>query len=49
MYHWDLPSHLQSEYGGWPNETLIEHFENYARLLYERFGDRVKHWMTFSK
>ncbi|OXA61537.1 Lactase-phlorizin hydrolase [Folsomia candida] len=48
MYHWDLPQNLQSQFGGWPNETLIEHFENYARLLYERFGDRVKHWMTFN-
>jgi len=48
LYHWDLPQGLQ-DIGGWPNDTLVEHFENYARLAYTTFGDRVKTWITFNE
>ncbi|XP_021965239.1 myrosinase 1 [Folsomia candida] len=48
LYHWDLPQPLQ-DIGGWPNEALIPHFENFARLAYQRFGDRVKLWITFNE
>jgi len=44
LYHWDLPSHLHEDpINGWldENETLVEHFKNYADLVFERFGDRV--------
>ena len=40
LYHWDLPQHLQ-DIGGWPNEELVGHFENYARTCYKAFADRV--------
>ncbi|XP_052799780.1 lactase/phlorizin hydrolase-like isoform X2 [Mya arenaria] len=49
LYHWDLPLHLQKENGGWLNQSTTEHFEQYAKLCYERFGDRVKIWITFNE
>jgi len=48
LYHWDLPQPLM-DIGGWPNEELIQHFTDYARLLYATFGDRVKYWITFNE
>ncbi|XP_013394024.1 lactase-phlorizin hydrolase-like [Lingula anatina] len=48
LYHWDLPQDLEDQ-GGWLNETTNEHFKNYSRLCFERFGDRVKFWITFNE
>lgn len=47
IFHWDLPQALQ-DIGGWPNNTLIQHYVNYAELVFNNFGDRVKQWVTFN-
>lgn len=39
---------LQEKYGGWQNRSMINYFNDYANLCFEKFGDRVKHWITFS-
>ncbi|KAK2123626.1 glycoside hydrolase superfamily [Fusarium oxysporum II5] len=50
LYHWDLPQALHERYGGWLDvEESQMDFERYARLCYERFGDRVKHWITLNE
>ncbi|THH09102.1 hypothetical protein EW145_g2251 [Phellinidium pouzarii] len=50
LYHWDLPQALHDRYGGWlDREEIVKDFTNYAKLCYDRFGDRVKHWITFNE
>ncbi|XP_003121790.4 lactase-like protein [Sus scrofa] len=48
LHHWDLPQLLQVKYGGWQNASMANYFSDYANLCFEAFGDRVKHWVTFS-
>lgn len=48
MYHYDLPHELQ-KFGGLANSIFISYFESYANLLFQRFGDRVKTWITFNE
>jgi 6-phospho-beta-glucosidase len=48
LYHWDLPQNLE-ECGGWTSKRTVDAFEKYAKVCFEAFGDRVKHWITFNE
>ncbi|MEO7600506.1 MAG: GH1 family beta-glucosidase [Opitutus sp.] len=48
LYHWDLPQALQQR-GGFLNRDVVEWFGDYATIVADRLGDRVKHWMTFNE
>ncbi|KAL3857463.1 hypothetical protein ACJMK2_012133 [Sinanodonta woodiana] len=48
LYHWDLPQALQDN-GGWMNDSIVGHFNDFAKLCFENFGDRVKMWITFNE
>ncbi|XP_030032583.1 myrosinase 1 isoform X2 [Manduca sexta] len=48
MYHWDLPQSLQ-DLGGWTNPIIVDYFVDYARLLFQNFGIKVSHWLTFNE
>uniref|UniRef100_A0A1I8Q5D8 Myrosinase 1 n=1 Tax=Stomoxys calcitrans TaxID=35570 RepID=A0A1I8Q5D8_STOCA len=48
MVHYDLPEALNL-YGGFTNILLVKYFRDYANLLFESFGDRVKVWITFNE
>mmetsp|Transcript_92002 Transcript_92002/g.176260 ORF Transcript_92002/g.176260 Transcript_92002/m.176260 type:complete len:567 (+) Transcript_92002:90-1790(+) len=51
IYHWDLPSALEADFKGWigPKERIVNAFGEYARLLFSRFGSKVKYWMTLNE
>ena len=49
LYHWDLPLELQFCYDGWANPTITDKFADYAKICFDAFGDRVKHWITFNE
>jgi beta-galactosidase len=49
LYHWDLPLALQLEDDGWLGDSISDHFEKYADLCFDRFGDRVKNWITLNE
>ncbi|KAH7075143.1 beta-glucosidase [Paraphoma chrysanthemicola] len=50
LFHWDTPQTLEDRYGGMLNqERYTPDFLRYARICFERFGDRVKHWITYNE
>lgn len=48
IYHFDLPANIQL-LGGFANSAIVQYFEDYANLLFARFGDRVKYWITVNE
>lgn len=49
LYHWDLPQALQDEYMGWEGRQIVEDFVKYAEILFERFRDKVKYWVSLNE
>ncbi|KAL2906778.1 Beta-glucosidase 40 [Bienertia sinuspersici] len=49
MYHWDTPQALEDAYKSWLSPQIIKDFGAYAETLYQKFGDRVKHWITLNE
>ncbi len=48
MFHFDMPHELD-KLGGWSKRDSIDWFSDYAKLLYESYGDRVKYWLTINE
>ncbi|KAL9271971.1 Beta-glucosidase 6-like protein [Drosera capensis] len=49
LYHWDLPQALEDRYNGWLSPQIIEDFAVYAETCFQKFGDKVKHWITLNE
>lgn len=49
LSHFEMPLHLAREYGGFRNRKLVEFFERFARVCFERYRDKVHWWMTFNE
>ncbi|MGG0412268.1 glycoside hydrolase family 1 protein [Peribacillus simplex] len=49
LSHYEMPLALAVNYGGWSNRKLIDFFERYVRVVFERFKDKVKYWLTFNE
>lgn len=48
MFHFDLPYELEKK-GGWTRRESIDEFVNFAKILFENYGDRVKYWLTINE
>ncbi|WP_070043201.1 glycoside hydrolase family 1 protein [Robinsoniella peoriensis] len=47
--HYETPLYLAEHYNGWADRKLIRFYERYVRTLFERFGSKVKYWLTFNE
>ncbi|XP_044014778.1 myrosinase 1-like [Aphidius gifuensis] len=46
--HFDIP-HVIEKMGGWTNELIVDYFGDYARIVFQEFGSRVKFWSTINE
>ncbi|SDK48402.1 glycoside hydrolase family 1 protein [Alkalibacterium thalassium] len=49
LYHWDIPQALQDKYGGWESRQVIEDFTRYADILFQRYNNKVKYWVSLNE
>jgi beta-glucosidase len=48
LYHWDLPQAIQDR-GGWTHPDMAGWFAHYAGIVADRYGDRVRDWLTINE
>ncbi|MBU0937146.1 MAG: beta-glucosidase [Spirochaetes bacterium] len=49
LFHWDLPLVLQLDAGGFLQRDCADYFADYAALVVQALGDRVKNWITVNE
>ncbi|BCJ93938.1 aryl-phospho-beta-D-glucosidase BglH [Anaerocolumna cellulosilytica] len=47
--HYEMPYHLVTQYGAWRNRKLIAFYINFCKVIFERYQNKVKYWMTFNE
>lgn len=47
--HFETPLNLITKYGGWKNRKLIDFYVNYCSVIFNRYKNKVKYWMTFNE
>lgn len=47
--HYEMPVHLVKEYGGWRSRKVVGFFEGYVNVIFNRYKNKVKNWMTFNE
>ena len=47
--HYELPFYLTEKYNGWADRALIDLYVKYCRVIFNRYRDKVKYWLTFNE
>ncbi|MFV0392958.1 MAG: glycoside hydrolase family 1 protein [Coprobacillaceae bacterium] len=49
LYHFEMPITLMEKYNGFYSRIVVDKFITYAHKMIERYGDRVKKWISFNE
>lgn len=49
LFHWDSPQALEEHYGSWRSRRMAKDFADYATVVVEQLGDRVRDWITLNE
>ena len=47
--HYEMPYALVENYNGWASRACIRYFMNYCKVIFERYQNKVKYWLTFNE
>lgn len=49
LCHYEMPYALIEKYEGWLGRESIDAFERYCKVVFERYQNKVKYWLTFNE
>ncbi len=47
--HFDFPVSLIEQYGGWKSRNIINDYVRFCKILFEKYGKKVKYWLTLNE
>jgi 6-phospho-beta-glucosidase len=47
--HYEAPFELTKKYNGWINRNLVDFYINYCNVIFNRYKNVVKYWLTFNE
>ena len=49
ILHYETPLYLANEYNGWYSRELVDFYYHFCEVIFERYKDKVKYWLTFNE
>lgn len=49
LNHFDMPMYLADHYDGWASREVIDYYLFFCDILFQRYKNKVKYWMTFNE
>lgn len=49
LSHYEMPLYLVNNYGGWSNRIVVDFFVKFSKVVFTRYKDKVKYWLTFNE
>ncbi len=49
LSHFEMPMAIVEKNQGWLNRNTIDLFEKYAKVVFERYKEKVRYWLTFNE
>lgn len=47
--HYEMPYALVESGNGWASRKCIDYYLNFCRVIFERYKEKVKYWLTFNE
>ncbi|MDW4509555.1 6-phospho-beta-glucosidase [Priestia megaterium] len=49
LSHYEMPLYLVNKYGGWSNRIVADYFVKFSKVVFTRYKEKVKYWLTFNE
>ena len=49
ILHYETPLYLANHFNGWYSRKLVDFYYHFCEVIFERYKDKVKYWLTFNE
>ena len=49
ILHYETPLYLANKYNGWYSRELVDFYYHFCEVIFERYKNKVKYWLTFNE
>ena len=47
--HYEMPLYLTQKFNGWASRQVIDYYIKFCEVIFKRYKDKVKYWLTFNE